>query len=200
MEGLIIDPNKELNPDTESKIDFTKVPFIDNFLAEDEFKELQDAIIFNDQFPLTTIKNVSTSRLFGDPKQIEKEKKQFWSYNLVNVVYIQDSPQSEIFVPLYNTFVPRFMDLGIFKTFTRIKVNVYPNTETVREHADHTDKPYFIKAALFGLNTCDGYTTVGKKKLPSVANRIYFFDASKPHRSSTTTDTELRYNINFNFL
>ena len=72
------------------------------------------------------------------------------------------------------------MDLGIFKTFTRIKVNVYPNTEIVREHADHTDRPYFIKAALFGLNTCDGYTTVGKKKLPSVANRIYFFDASKP--------------------
>ena len=123
-----------------------------------------------------------------------------WSYNFVHLIYRQDSPQSEIFAPLYNAFVPRFLDLGIFKTFTRIKVNVYPNTETVREHADHTDKPYFIKAALFGLNTCDGYTTIGEKKLPSVANRIYFFDASKPHRSSTTTDTELRYNINFNFV
>ena len=200
MEGLIIDPNKELNPDTESKIDFTKVPFIDNFLAEDEFQELQNAIIFNDQFKLTALKNVSTSRIFGDPKQTEKEKNQLWSYNFVHLIYRQDSPQSEIFAPLYNAFVPRFLDLGIFKTFTRIKVNVYPNTETVREHADHTDKPYFIKAALFGLNTCDGYTTIGEKKLPSVANRIYFFDASKPHRSSTTTDTELRYNINFNFL
>ena len=200
MEGLIIDPNKELNPDTESKIDFTKVPFIDNFLAEDEFQELQNAIIFNDQFKLTALKNVSTSRIFGDPKQTEKEKNQLWSYNFVHLIYRQDSPQSEIFAPLYNAFVPRFLDLGIFKTFTRIKVNVYPNTETVREHADHTDKPYFIKAALFGLNTCDGYTTIGEKKLPSVANRMYFFDASKPHRSSTTTDTELRYNINFNFI
>ena len=200
MEGLIIDPNKDLNPDTESKIDFTKVPFIDIFLAEDEFQELQNAIIFNDQFKLTALKNVSTSRIFGDPKQTEKEKNQLWSYNFVHLIYRQDSPQSEIFAPLYNAFVPRFLDLGIFKTFTRIKVNVYPNTETVREHADHTDRPYFIKAGLFGLNTCDGYTTIGEKKLPSVANRMYFFDASKPHRSSTTTDTELRYNINFNFL
>ncbi len=197
--GVMKDPASLPNPDTESKIDFTKNFFIDNFLADDEFKALQDAIMFNDQFPLTAIKNVSTSRIWN-PEQTEKEKKQFWSYNFVHLVYFNDAPQSEIFVPLYNAFLPKFLDLGIIKSLTRVKVNVYPNTETVREHADHTDRPYFIKAGLFGLNTCDGYTTIGEKKLPSVANRMYFFDASKPHRSSTTTDTELRYNINFNFL
>ena len=197
--GVMRDPASLPNPDTESKIDFTKNFFIDNFLADDEFKALQDAIMFNDQFPLTAVKNVSTSRIWN-PEQTEKEKKQFWSYNFVHLIYVNDAPQSEIFVPLYNAFLPKFLDLGIIKSLTRIKVNVYPNTETVREHADHTDRPYFIKAGLFGLNTCDGYTTIGEKKLPSVANRMYFFDASKPHRSSTTTDTELRYNINFNFL
>ena len=71
----------------------------------------------------------------------------------------------------------------------------------MKEHSEHSDYPFSHKGALFSLNTCDGYTKFNDgTKVESVANRIIFFDASKNHQSTTTSNAKLRYNINFNFL
>ena len=97
--------------------------------------------------------------------------------------------------------VYKFKELANFRTMIRIKINAYPHTNEVKEHIEHFDYPFSHKGALFSLNTCDGYTKFNDgTKVESVANRIIFFDASKNHQSTTTSNAKLRYNINFNFL
>ena len=125
----------------------------------------------------------------------------YWSWYMIHMVYAKDVPQSEIYTNLRDMFVPRFTEEVNFKTMIRIKINAYPHTNKVREHKKHFDYSYAHTGALFSLNTCDGYTKFNDgTKVASIANRIVFFDASKTHQSTTTSDAKLRYNINFNFI
>ena len=117
------------------------------------------------------------------------------------MVYSMDSPQDEICGKIYEMFVPKFKQLANFKTLIRVKINAYPYTNVVKEHNGHIDFDYEHVGAVFSLNTCDGYTKFSDgTKSESIANRIVFFDASKEHSSTTTSNAKLRYNINFNFL
>ena len=110
-------------------------------------------------------------------------------------------PQSEIYTNICDKFVPRFKQVANFRNLIRIKINAYPYTNIVKEHKDHIDSDFKHTGAVFSLNTCDGFTKFSDgTKVESVANRIVFFDASKFHHSSTTSNAKLRYNINFNFL
>ena len=56
------------------------------------------------------------------------------------------------------------------------------------------------KGALLNLNTNNGGTVIDEKVYKSVANQLLLFDTSKPHRSFTQTDEELRFNIIVNYL
>ena len=95
-------------------------------------------------------------------------------------------------------FLPKFEDL---RSLLRIKTNFYPHTETLREHLPHTDYKFEHTAAIFSVNTCDGFTRMKDgTKVDSVENRIVFFDGSQLHNSSTTTTNPMRCNINFNYL
>ena len=170
-----------------------EVKIIDNFLAPQEFTDLQKNIIFNPNLKLEAIRNV-------DQNPLKKMQRDHWSWYLIHMVYFEDSPQSEIFGPLYQTFIHRFKTLNVFKSLIRMKINAYPYTEEVHEHNNHIDYSFKHNAAIFSLNTCDGYTKLKNgRKIESVANRLLLFDASKEHCSTTTSNTELRYNINFNF-
>jgi len=82
----------------------------------------------------------------------------------------------------------------------RIRVNFYPYTNRIKEHSPHIDYKFSHNAAIYCLNTCDGFTRIGKEKVGSISNRMYFFDGSVEHNSSTTSNDCGRYNINFNFL
>jgi len=87
------------------------------------------------------------------------------------------------------------------KSLLRVRANYYPNTSTLLEHPMHIDREYSHTAALLSLNTCDGYTKLEDgTKFDSVANRVIFFDASKKHCSTTTTNTKSRFNIIVNYL
>ena len=112
-----------------------------------------------------------------------------------------DAPRSQICGEICRLFTPKFEQFVNFRTMIRIKINAYPYTNVVKEHKKHIDYSYEHIGAVFSLNTCDGYTKFSDgTKVESVANRIVFFDASKHHQSSTTSNAKLRYNINFNFL
>ena len=168
---------------------------IDNFLPENDFQMLvNNTINRNDggQIPLRVVSNV---------ENWEKETNDYWSWYMINLVYSMDEPRNEICGKIYEMFVPKFKQFANFKTMIRIKINAYPYTNTVKEHEEHIDFDYEHIGAVFSLNSCDGYTKFADgTKVESVANRIVFFDASKKHQSTTTSNAKLRYNINFNFL
>jgi hypothetical protein len=51
------------------------------------------------------------------------------------------------------------------------------------------------------MNTCNGYTLFEDgTKVESVANRIVTFPNSMKHTGTTTTDSEYRMVINFNYV
>ena len=167
---------------------------IDNFLPENEFNMLVSNIIGRNDGKQVQFRVVSNVENFG---AIEEN----WSWYMINMVYLMDAPQNEICGNIYELFVPKFKQLANFKTMIRIKINAYPYSNIVKEHKEHIDYNYEHTGAVFSLNSCDGYTKFADgTKVESVANRIVFFDASKYHQSTTTSNAKLRYNINFNFL
>ena len=168
------------------------VNVIDDFLPQKDFEEVRDLMVFNDTFPWYFQKEVNSMGTNCD--------KDFWNWYGTHIFYKKDFPADDCQI-LYDKFIPCFKEMNIYRTLLRIKGNFYPHTETLREHAPHIDYEYSHVGALYSLNTCDGFTKFSDgTKVESVANRIVFFDASKFHHSSTTSNAKLRYNINFNFL
>ena len=171
---------------------FRDVVVLDNFLPEDEFKKLQDLIVFNPDFSFYFQKQVN----HHDVKEIN-----YWNWYQTHTIVNNDTVYSKHFNMFKNLFLHRFAELNIYRALMRIKINMYPYSNVIHEHAKHKDYPFKHKGALFSLNTCDGFTKLyDGTKIDSVANRMMFFDPSTFHNSSTTTDTKARYNINFNFL
>jgi len=85
------------------------------------------------------------------------------------------------------------------KACIRVKLNLYTRTDYLVHHDDHIDYPFSHKGGLFSLNTCDGFTVIDGKEIPSVANRMIFFDPSIPHHSTNCTNDAARMNININY-
>ena len=169
---------------------------IDNFLKEEDFTNLQNLIIGdgnNLDFDWKIITDVAALRSNEDyNSEIET---QLWNWYAVHPVY-NTLPQS----PHFDYIVNFFRGKWTLKSLMRIKVNFYPHTSEVKEHAQHYDYSFSHRAALFSLNTCDGFTRMSNgDKVDSVANRMIFFDASELHNSSTTSNQKGRYNINFNY-
>ena len=172
---------------------FRDVVVIDDFLPEDEFKKLQDLIVMNTDFPLYFQKEVNHSSGTCETA--------YWNWYQVHTVMKEDTVWSKHYNMFKDVFLHRFVELNIYRALMRIKINMYPYTDSIREHSRHVDYPFKHKGALFSLNTCDGFTRLyDGTKIDSVANRMMFFDPSTDHNSSTTTNAGARYNINFNFL
>ena len=168
---------------------------IDNFLDENEFNILTNNTVDRSDGHQTEFRVVSNVENFGSYSE------DYWSWYMIHMIYANDIPQSQICDDICKMFIPRFLQVANFRTMIRIKINAYPYTNIVKEHKDHFDSYFHHTGAVFSLNTCDGFTKFSDgTKVESVANRIVFFDASKFHHSSTTSNAKLRYNINFNFL
>ena len=190
-------------PVIKSQIDFDKDKFYvaDNFLPEDQFLELQKSLVWNTDFPFYMVQNVGVDKRVSTPESYEKEIANHWSWFSTHTLYQWDVPCSEYFDSIQKIFLPIFYKMGVMNALIRMKVNFYPHTTEIHEHSPHQDTSAFIKAALFSLNTCDGFTRMHDgSKIDSVANRVVFFDGSQLHNSSTTTNAKARYKINFNFL
>ena len=190
------------------------IKVIDNFLSQSEFEIICKNTIEREDLQFTFVSNVENVGSGSDD---------YWSWYLIHMVYSKTAspksflmdvagfqevessplaePQSEIYTNICDMFIPRFKQVANFRSMIRIKINAYPYTNIVKEHKDHIDSDFKHTGAVFSLNTCDGFTKFSDgTKVESVANRIVFFDASKFHHSTTTSNAKLRYNINFNFL
>ena len=74
------------------------------------------------------------------------------------------------------------------------------STGEVYHHAKHVDYDNPNRGALFYLTTCNAPTVMADGyEVQAVENRMLFFDASKSHCSTNTTNTDRRVNINFNY-
>ena len=165
------------------------IEVIDDFLSLDEVEELEQMIIYNDRFPWFYQEKVAVKNL---------TETQPWNWYQTHIFYTHDEVRSDYYDKICDIFFPYFNDL---RSLLRIKANFYPHTEILREHLSHIDYDFSCRAAIFSLNTCDGFTRmVDGTKIDSVKNRIVFFEGHTSHNSSTTTTSPVRWNINFNYL
>ena len=169
-----------------------KTEVIDNFLDKHQFDCLKKKIVFSD-LPYELTKKVA-----GYEGGIINETPHWYWYG-IHVLYKENEPASEAF-EIVKPLIEKIVQLGYGFGFIRAKVNFYPYTETVYEHGPHIDYDFPNYGAVFSLNTCDGFTRMPDgSKVESVENRIVFFDSSKQHNSSTTSNASGRFNINLNF-
>jgi len=188
---------------------------IDNFLKEEDFKALTD-LICN-----TNHKNTWSYGLYNRAGEQRILKPLITDYFFTHIFYIDGIPCSEHW-PSMQHFVEKIQTIdeesgrrsgsshwqfqgGKIKAVLRIRANLFVNTSTLYEYPLHTDYLFSHTAAILSLNTCDGYTGVEDEdgivqKYNSVANRVLIFDASERHCSTTTSDTNARFNLIMNFL
>ena len=181
------------------------VKVIDNFLDAYAFHEIQKTIVYNNEFELfistkVAFNNIEQCHSLSNPDGMKEADENKWNLYFTHTFYNNDIPKSRYTEKVLNMIVPKFESFG-FHSLIRAKLNLYPNTPEVKEHQQHIDYPFPHTAALFSLNTCDGFTRMSDgTKVDSVENRLIIFDGSTLHNSSTTTNSKARYNINFNFL
>ena len=159
----------------------------DDWLPIDEFKQLS-GFILGPYFPWYHENNVALPNTNED----DVTYNHYFTHNLV-----LESKVSHLHEPIWKDhFQKRFMDINII----RMKVNCFPATSQVYDHLTHADYDYPHKGALLCLNTCNGYTKMEDgTKIESVANRMIFYDTSKPHNSTTCSDQPKRCNIVINY-
>ena len=156
----------------------------DNFLEKNEFETLRDYVLKNIEYGF----NTTTS----DSDEIYFFLFVWKGYQSVDRSYLK-SPHFEAVIPLLNR-------INNIRSLIRVKVNCYLGGKEQKRHKDHLDLPFSHHGGLFSLNTCDGGTWIGDKKYDSVENRLVIFDAGQPHASSNTTNSDVRMNINMNWL
>ena len=156
---------------------------IKNFCEKNIFKNLVKKITKED-----------IGFFFNNSVAYEKEQQDNLSYYFTHVVYDKQMPNSS----LYELFIP-ILHLLKVKALIRIKINLYTKTKKLHYHNPHVDNPFKHKGCVLSLNNCNGFTIIGNKKIPSIANQALLFDPSVSHNSTTCTDKPARININFNY-
>jgi hypothetical protein len=160
---------------------------IDNFLDEDIFDGLVNLITDKEKTGNTIMPWFFQAGFRGT---VETGGYFYHSF------YNDQVPQT----PLFNELLPLIQKIEL-KSLLRVKANLYPNTHKLHEHPMHADYYFSHSAAILSLNTCDGYTKLEDgTKIDSVANRMLFFDGSKQHSGTTTTNEQARINININYI
>ena len=160
---------------------------IDNFLDEDIFDGLVNLITDKEKTGNTIMPWFFQAGFRGT---VETSGYFYHSF------YNDQVPQT----PLFNELLPLIQKIEL-KSLLRVKANLYPNTHKLHEHPMHTDYYFSHSSAILSLNTCDGYTKLEDgTKIDSVANRMLFFDGSKQHSGTTTTNDQARINININYI
>ena len=160
----------------------------DNYLNQGSFNYISK-ILSSNNFPWFYINSKSSNDDVNDT---------VFNYQFFHVFYYN----SEINSPFFNIMTPIIEKIGISepKKLIRIKANLNPPSNDLVEYAMHKDQEYFCKVAIYYVNTNNGYTTFGDKRVESKANRIVFFDSNESHAGTNSTDCKNRMVINFNYL
>ena len=115
----------------------------------------------------------------------------------------------ETYMPLFGMFVELQNEHQIRRTqhLLKLKLNLYPNEGKQVQHGIHKDiysadmKDDVLDrttlTSVFNFHTSNGYTCIGKEKVPSVANQIVIFNQTE-HYGVTQSDIPRRIVLNMN--
>ena len=157
---------------------------IDNFIEDKEiFKSIQDRL-FGSRMPWFYTPYV------GSPTDNS-------GYYFLHHLYEDEkfkTPVADI------VLLPLLYRLPI-KKLIRARINCYPRSCKIVYNQLHTDYDYDHKVALFSVNTNNGFTYFeNKTKIKSKENQMILFPGNIKHCSVMQRDTNLRINININYL
>lgn len=159
---------------------------ITNFLEDASFKSIQKTLL-SPSFPW-----YYNSEVAHRDNLKEKTSHLFYMTHLFYLDHKFNSDQMAILAPLLNKLAP--------KALIRIKANLYTHTSTLHQHPPHIDYNFPHQAAIYSINTNDGFTVLkNNNKIKSKANQIAFFDGSEYHSSTTCTNQQIRVNIGINY-
>ena len=154
----------------------------DNFLPKENLENVKKEF-FNNYFPWYFQEKINVNHKDDD-----------LSYYMTHNIFINNKASG-----YWDLFTKNFLVFLDHKEIIRVTVNLRPRTETIQINELHVDYDYEHKAALFSLNTCDGFTSFDDKQIDSIENRILYFEGNKRHASSSCTNAKARFNININY-
>lgn len=158
---------------------------IDNFLPKDLSNTIHD-VLLTSQYTNWYLQNDISGNESIDDNLL---------FYMTHLYYADYTVKSNDF-----TWIQHIMQKMDIKALIRVKANLYPRTEFLHIHSQHTDYPYSHKGAIYYVNDNDGFTILnGDVRVESKQNRLLLFDPSIPHQSTTCTDAPYRVNINFNY-
>ena len=158
---------------------------IDDFLPQEDYKLIRDTM-FSSNFPWYFANSVVSKDLLCT----EQENYQFGHSFYFN--YGFKSENAQMLIPILERLNP--------SAILRIKGTLLPRSEKTIEHGYHLDNESNTPAAIYYINTNNGYTNFKKGgKINSVANRLVLFNTSEYHTGATCTDEKVRVLINFNY-
>tara|TARA_R100000963_G_C4578017_1_gene60206 strand:+ start:44 stop:535 length:492 start_codon:yes stop_codon:yes gene_type:complete len=159
---------------------------VDNYLPESDFFVLKKAME-SEFFPWYLV-----------TKSSHKSSNRF-DYHMGHAFYVPDNGGT-INSGNFNVIIPLIKKIKV-NTLIRVKANLKFVTNKIIKSELHIDQERFdCKVAIFYVDTNNGYTMIGDKKVDSVENRIVFFNGKLKHYGTSCTDKQRRIVINFNYI
>ena len=159
-----------------------KIKEIKNFLSKEDFIKL-NSLITDHEFPWRIRKRMTPD-----------DANYYFTYNFYN----NFSQSSEYY---FNYIVPILLKLNC-KAPIQVRSNMVIS-KLFEKSGWHIDYPYNSTTAILYLNTCDGGTEFKInnkiKFINAEENKIIIFPSNIEHRGCTSTDSDKRYIINFNY-
>ena len=161
-----------------------KIETKDNFIEDKElFKSIKDTL-FGSEIP------GSNSSFVGDLTDHS-------GYFFIHHLHFENKFRS----PFADTLLLPLLYRLPIKKLLRARVNCYPKSCKIIYNKLHTDDDFLHKVALFSVNTNNGFTYFeNKTKIKSKENQMILFPGHIKHCSVMQRDTNLRINININYL
>ena len=163
----------------------------DNFLPIREFEQMHSELMAWN-FPWYASKVVNDSDQNAD-----------YNMQFTHLFYERYSPVDDT-INILHPVLRIIQPISIFK----IKANIMPNQGKVIEHGYHhdvTDSEFHpikdhMKTSILYMNTNNGFTKFEDGTIiESVANRFVTFPNHTEHTGTTTSDSDYRLVINFNY-
>jgi hypothetical protein len=153
-----------------------------NFLQKKDFLDIKK-IMTNPEFPW----------FFGNRNF---DLKSIFNQQFCHIFYRNYTINSNFF-NLLNPLIEKLKP----KALIRIKANMTLPSDKIYENLPpHVDFDFDCKTSIFYMNTNNGYTMLGSKKIKSEENKILTFDSNKEHFGTNCTNQPFRMVININYV